>query len=79
MNINLNTQGIGAWILRLLGLAGVAVAAIDPANLPASYRNTLTIVGAVLLAIDRYLTDPSTGNPPPVENPPSPPPVTPLG
>ena len=65
MNFTLNGQKLGAWFVRLLAVAGVAVAAIDPSNLPPSYRNTLTVVSAVLLAVDRYLADPSTGTPPP--------------
>jgi hypothetical protein len=73
VNVNVSSQTLGAWFLRLLGIAGVAVAAIDPSNLPNSYRNTLTVVSAILLAVDRYLTDPSTGNPP--TTPPSPPTV----
>ena len=59
--MTINIQQVGAWFLRLLAIAGVVVAAIDPNNLPASYRNVLTVVSAVILAVDRYLADPSTG------------------
>lgn len=64
MNVKINAQSAGAWLLRLLSLAGVAVGAINPASLPTSLRATFIIVSGVVLALDRYVTDPSTGNPP---------------
>lgn len=60
-NINLNQLWI--YILRLLSLLGVALVAFDPSTLPASMRVWVTPAAAVILAVDRYVTDPSSGNP----------------
>lgn len=73
MNVNLDPQKLGSWFLRLLSLAGVALAAIDPNSLPASVRSTFVIAAGVILAVDRYVSDPTTGTPPPA--PPQTPPT----
>ena len=58
-------QNLGAWFLRLLAIAGVVISAVNPASLPASLRTAFAIGSAVILAVDRYVTDPTTGTPPP--------------
>jgi hypothetical protein len=61
----MNPQQLGAWFLRVLALAGVALAAIPQDSIPANVRPYFAIGSAVILAVDRYVTDPSTGTPPP--------------
>jgi len=71
VNVNLNAQK-ARRLVRAPADGGRGGRGGDRPFQPApSYRNTLTVVSAVLLAVDRYLADPSTGNPPP----PSPPPT----
>jgi hypothetical protein len=62
--MTLNSQQIGAWVLRILGLAAVVLAAIPPDSVPMAVRPALAVAGALVLAVDRYVTDPSTGSPP---------------
>lgn len=62
--MTINTQQIGAWLLRVLSLAAVVIAAIPATSVPSDVRPALAAAGAIILAVDRFLTDPSTGNPP---------------
>lgn len=71
MNLKLNPQKLGAWVLRLVALAGVVVGSVNPASLPTSLRATFVVVSGVVLAVDRYLTDPSTGTPQKPSQPPA--------
>jgi hypothetical protein len=78
VTVNLNPQQLGAWFLRLLAVAGVALAAIPADSIPANVRPYFAIGSAVILAVDRYVTDPSTGTPaPPPAAPSTPTPVAP--
>lgn len=65
MKVTLTPQSIGAWIARIGSVALVVLSAIPADSVPANVRPYLAIAGAVILAVDRYVTDPSTGNPPP--------------
>lgn len=70
MTVNMSTQQIGAWIARIGSVALVVLSAIPADSLPANVRPYLAIAGAVILAVDRYVTDPTTGTP--VPSPPTP-------
>lgn len=63
--MTINAQPLGAWILRLAAVAGVVVSAINPADVPPSWRTTLLAISGAILAIDRIATEPSIGNPVP--------------
>ena len=64
MNVKIpSAQQLKHWIIFVLGLAAAAVAAIDPTNLPGTYRTGLTIAAAIILSVERYVSDPSTGTP----------------
>ncbi len=71
MTVKFTPQQLGAWIARLGSVALVALGAIPADGVPASWHNALVIAGAVILAVDRYVTDPSTGTPPPSSPPPT--------
>ena len=58
-----NAQQAGAWFLRVLSLAGVVLAAIPSDSVPSNVKPWLAAGAAVILAVDRYVTDPSTGTP----------------
>jgi hypothetical protein len=70
MTVNLTLQQIGAWVARLGSVALIILAAIPADSVPANVRPYLAIAGAVIVAVDRYVTDPSTGTPTPT--PPAP-------
>lgn len=60
-----NPQAVGAWFLRILAIAGIALAAIPADAIPANVKPWFAAGAAVILAVDRYVTDPSTGTPTP--------------
>ena len=62
MTVNLNANQVWLYFLRLLSLAGVALAAIPSDSIPTSLKPWFAIGGAIILAVDRYVADPSTGN-----------------
>ena len=68
MNVNVTMQQVGAWIARIGAVALVALSAIPADAVPANVRPYLAIAGAVIVAVDRYVTDPSTGTPPPTQS-----------
>lgn len=59
-----SAQQLKHWVIFLLGLAAAVVAAVDPNNLPSSYRTGLVIAASIILGVERYVSDPSTGTPP---------------
>jgi hypothetical protein len=61
--VNATAQQIGAWIARIGAVAMVVLAAVPSDSLPLAVRPYFAIAGAVIVAVDRYVTDPSTGNP----------------
>ncbi len=73
-------QQLGAWIARIGAVALVVLSAIPADSVPANVRPYLAIAGAVIVAVDRYVTDPTTGTPAPptpsaqAQTPPVPPP-----
>jgi hypothetical protein len=69
--VTVTPQNLGAWALRLLGLVGVVLGAIPQDAVPANVRPWLVTAGALWLAVDRYVTDPTTGTPAPPVTPPS--------
>lgn len=76
MTLNLSTQQIGAWLARILSLAAVVISAVPATDVPVNVRPYLALVGGIILAVDRYVTDPTTGTPPPVPTPAPPAPLT---
>ena len=64
-DVSINTQQAGAWIARIGALALVILGAIPPDSIPSNVRPWFVGAGAIILAVDRYVTDPSTGTPPP--------------
>lgn len=64
MKISLTPQQLGAWIARIGSVALVALSAIPADSIPPNVRPYLAIAGAIILAVDRYVTDPTTGSGP---------------
>ena len=56
-------QRFSSIFRQVAALASVVIAAIPQDNLPVSVRGILGGLGAVLLAVEHYVSDPSTGTP----------------
>lgn len=60
------SQPAGKWFVRLVGLLAVVVGIVNPDSLPTNVRAAFIYGAAIVLAVDRWLTDPSTGSSLPV-------------
>ena len=59
-------------VLAILSVAfGVITASVSSLRLPVAVSTVLTIAGAVILAVEHYVSDPSTGTTPPPTQPPA--------
>ena len=62
-----NTQRLGAVVRQILALAavtmGVLTASVTSLHLPTAVSSILVVVGGVIMAIEHYVSDPSTGTP----------------
>lgn len=63
MTVNISMNTLWIYLIRLLSLLGIALASIDPSSLPPAVRAWIIPASAIVLAVDRYITDPSSGNP----------------
>jgi len=63
----MNTQqitSIARQVLAIVGIVmGVLTASVSSLHLPPSVSTVLVVAGSALLAIEHYLSDPSTGTP----------------
>lgn len=61
----MTTQQLGSYLrqgLALLGVIfGVLTASVGAMKLPTAVSTVLTVGGAVILAVEHYVSDPSTG------------------
>lgn len=78
----MTTQQIGSYIrqaLAILGIIfGVLTASVTTLHLPVAVSSILVVAGAVILAIEHYVSDPSTGTPTPTVPVVAPVPVAPV-
>jgi hypothetical protein len=64
-------SSLGRQVLAILGIVfGVLTQSVGSLHLPVAISSILTIGGAVILAVEHYLSDPSTGTPTYMQNPP---------
>lgn len=65
--MTINTQRVSSVIRQVLAIAAIVVAAISTSansiHLPAIGSAILGLVGTVILGIEHYVSDPSTGTP----------------
>ena len=63
----MNTQQITSIARQVLAIVsivmGVLTASVTSLHLPTAVSSILVIVGGVIIAIEHYLSDPSTGTP----------------
>lgn len=67
--MTVNTQSVAAIArqgLAILGIVfGVLTQSVGAMHLPVAISSIITVGGAVLLAVEHYVADPSTGTPAP--------------
>ena len=70
--INVNTQRLASVARQVLAVLGITFAVLTQSDsalhLPVAISSILGVAGAVVIAIEHYVGDPSTGTPP--TNPP---------
>ena len=83
--MTINTQRIGSLVRQLLALLGLVTAIVTQSDsslhLPVAVSTAIALVSGILLSIEHYVSDPSTGTPTTVATPAttpvgSPPPIT---
>lgn len=66
--MTVNTQQVASIFRQILAVAAIVMGALTQAlngiHLSPAISSVLAIVGGVILAIEHYVSDPSTGNPP---------------
>lgn len=74
MTVKFNTQQVAAvarQVLAILGIVfGVLTQSVGSLHLPPAISSILLTAGAVILAVEHYVGDPSTGTPQPTPAPP---------
>lgn len=67
--VTVDTQRWGALLRQGLAVAGVVfgvlTSSVSSLHLPPSISSIMMVGGAVVLAVEHYVSDPSTGTPPP--------------
>lgn len=56
------SQPVGKWFVRLVAVLAAVVGVVNPDSLPVNVRAAFIYGSAIILAVDRWLTDPSTGS-----------------
>jgi len=77
--MTINTQRVGSLVRQLLALLGLVTAIVTQSvgslHLPVAVSTAIALVSGILLSIEHYVSDPSTGTTVPVPTPAS----TPVG
>ena len=61
-----SAASVARQVLAIVGIVfGVLTQSVQSLHLPVAMSTTITISGAVILAIEHYVGDTSTGSPPP--------------
>jgi uncharacterized membrane-anchored protein len=71
----MTTQSVSSIVRQFLAILavifGVLTSSVSSLHLPTSVSTALTVIGGILLAVEHYVSDPSTGtsSPAPVTTP----------
>lgn len=65
MNVKINKQQIASWLRQAAAIAAIVITALNTISMPTAVRAALGAGAAILLGIEHYVSDPSTGSPPP--------------
>lgn len=63
MKVNLSGQQLKHWLIFAIGLAAAGFAAYQ--SVADGHPSIIAIAAAVVLGVERYVSDPSTGTPTP--------------
>jgi hypothetical protein len=63
--MTINSQQVASWLRQAAAIAIVVMSALDTISMPTAVRASLGAVAAALLAVEHYVSDPSTGTPTP--------------
>jgi hypothetical protein len=64
MKTNQSLASIGRQVLAIVGVVfGVLTQSVSALHLPTAVSSILLVGGAVILAVEHYVSDPSTGSP----------------
>jgi hypothetical protein len=67
----LNSQQIASWVRQGAAIAGIVVVGLlNVGSLPSGVRVVLTAVSGIVLSLEHYVSDPSTGLGSPTPKPP---------
>jgi len=69
INNPLNNKNVRIVVAVLVSVYGVLTQTVTGMKLPLVMSSILTAVGPVMVYLEHYLADPSTGNPTPPQNP----------
>lgn len=58
--MTLSTKALGKWLAVLGAIASAVIGAVGTGTLPNSVRVALVVVGAVVVAVERYLSTTTT-------------------
>ena len=71
--MTINTQRVGSLVRQLLALLGLVTAIVTQSDsslhLPVAVSTAIALVSGILLSIEHYVSDPSTGTPTTVATP----------
>lgn len=72
--MTVNPQRVASWLRQAAAIASIILGAIPATGLPNAVRAPLVALGGLLLNVEHYVGDPSTGNnvAPPSSSPPGP-------
>lgn len=60
----MSLQQLSSIVRQAAAIAAIVLGALPQTGLPNAVRAPLVAVAGILIAIEHYLSDPSTGNPP---------------
>lgn len=64
--MTVNTQQVSSWVRQAAAIVGIIVIGLlNIGSLPSSVRVVLTATSGIVLAIEHFVSDPSTGSTPP--------------
>ncbi len=61
--MTISVQQVASFVRQVAAIASVVVGAIEQIPLPPTVRPVLIGIGGVVLAVEHYVSDPSTGTP----------------
>jgi hypothetical protein len=67
--MTVNTQQVASWLRQAGAIAAVVISALGTISMPSAVRAVIGAAGGILLVVEHYVSDPSTGTTPPAPPP----------